>query len=88
MSHSLMKSNVAPLVENAEYFRSHDNGKTGYVLTEVNTLNGAGNATFSFSLATALWKTDFMMYLMTKGVKRVHFEQVSYLRMRVCFTRD
>lgn len=74
MSHHMMISSSARIANAARFFQTY--GKVDYVVDELNVLNGAANLTFSSSLGTALASVDFMMYAMTLGVKRVHFEQV------------
>lgn len=76
MNHAKMISNSAHIADAVKFFQSYKNGAVEYVLDEINILNGPANLTFSSSLATALYSVDFMMYCMTIGVKRVHWEQV------------
>lgn len=74
MNHHRTISNSARIASAAKFFQTY--GKVDYALDELNVLNGAANLTFSSSLGTALASVDFMLYAMTLGIKRVHFEQV------------
>ncbi|KAF2159215.1 glycoside hydrolase family 79 protein [Zasmidium cellare ATCC 36951] len=74
MNHAKMISTSAPIATAAKFFQQY--GKVDYVLDEFNVLNGGPNLAFSSSLGSALASVDFLLYAMTLGVKRIHFEQV------------
>ena len=46
------------------------------ILDEVNVITGGNNYTVTQSLGASIWMVDFMLYCMTIGVKRVHWESV------------
>ncbi|KAK4496782.1 hypothetical protein PRZ48_012765 [Zasmidium cellare] len=74
MNHANMVNYSAPIAKAAKYFNTFT-PHVDYVLDEFNVLNGGADLTFSSSLGSALASVDFMLYAMTLGVKRVHFEQ-------------
>ena len=46
------------------------------IMSEVNVLTGGANITFLQSLGVSVWMVDYMLYMMSIGVKRVHWESV------------
>lgn len=61
----------------AKYLSTYKGGQVKYFLDEINIQSGGtGNLTVAYSLATALYGVDYMMYLMTIGVSSVNWEQV------------
>ncbi|CAK7219692.1 hypothetical protein SBRCBS47491_003933 [Sporothrix bragantina] len=81
MSHANMVADtakqIAPLAAFLQTYKDGQGRKVPYYLDEINIqTGGTSNQTTSFSFATALYGTDFMMYLMTLGVEAVNWEQV------------
>ncbi|CAK7204903.1 hypothetical protein SEUCBS139899_007665 [Sporothrix eucalyptigena] len=81
MSHANMVADTAKHIAGlASFLQTYKdpNGRTvPYYLDEINIqTGGTANQTTSFSFGTALYGTDFMLYLMTLGVSAVNWEQV------------
>jgi hypothetical protein len=78
MNHTNTVSNTNQHIQpTAQYFYTYKGGQVKYFLDEINIQSGGTlNQTVAYSLATALYGVDFMMYLMTLGVGSVNWEQV------------
>ena len=73
---STVKNTELHIGPTADFLKSYNGGSVKYYLDEINVLSGSPNQGFSYSFATALYGVDFMLYLMTRGVDSVNWEQV------------
>jgi hypothetical protein len=74
MNHSSLVTHMAIQKSWAEYLR--DSYNISLTMDEVNVLSGSPNVTVQSSLGSALWRTDYFLYCMTIGIKRVSYESV------------
>ncbi|CAK7213487.1 hypothetical protein SCUCBS95973_001810 [Sporothrix curviconia] len=81
MSHANMVADtakhIAPVAAFFSTYKDPQGRAVPYYLDEINIqTGGTANQTVAFSFGTALYGTDFMLYLMSLGVSAVNWEQV------------
>ena len=76
LNHSHTVETMVQLKAWTDYLANYKDGSIPFYIDEANVLSGDRNTTIMNGLGGAVWRTDYFLYCMTLGIKRVHMEML------------